>query len=128
MSREPEDVIKGSRRVYMMDSNTLVSIIIPVYGTEQYLPQCIESVCAQTYSHIQIILVDDQSPDACPEICDRYAGMDSRILVVHQNNTGVSGARNTGIRHALGDYVMFVDSDDELSPKAVEVLLRDAYD
>lgn len=110
----------------MDDYNVLVSIIIPVYGTEQYLPYCIESVCKQTYSNIQIILVDDKSPDACPEICDCYARKDSRILVIHQENKGVSGARNTGINHAVGEYIMFVDSDDKLYPNAIEILLKDA--
>ncbi|MBQ2727160.1 MAG: glycosyltransferase family 2 protein [Clostridia bacterium] len=111
-----------------MDRSPLVSIIIPVYGTEDYLPGCIESVCGQSYKNTQIILVDDQSPDSCPEICDRYAEQDHRILVIHQENKGVSGARNTGIRHADGDYIMFVDSDDELYPNAVETLLNDAME
>lgn len=106
--------------------NDFVSIIVPVYGTEAYLPACIESLCGQTYEHIQIVLVDDQSPDACPEICDTYAQRDPRITVIHQKNKGVSGARNTGLDNATGDYVMFVDSDDALYPNAVELLLRDA--
>lgn len=104
----------------------LVSIIVPIYGTEAYLTACIESICKQTYKNIQIILVDDQSPDNCPVICDNYAKKDSRITVIHQKNKGVSGARNTGLAHAVGDYVMFVDSDDELYPNAVEILLEDA--
>ena len=104
----------------------LVSIIVPVYGTEMYLPACIESLCKQTYENIQIILVDDQSPDNCPKICDDFAKKDSRITVIHQSNKGVSGARNTGLLYATGDFVMFVDSDDELYPNAVEVLLDDA--
>jgi glycosyltransferase involved in cell wall biosynthesis len=103
-----------------------VSIIVPVYGTEKYLPACIESICRQTYSDLEIILVDDQSPDKCPEICDSYAQKDSRITVIHQQNKGVSGARNTGLQHATGDYVMFLDSDDELYPEAVEILLSDS--
>lgn len=110
----------------MINSTALVSIIVPVYGTEKYLAACIESLCKQTYSNIEIILVDDQSPDSCPEICDRFAEKDLRITVIHQHNTGVSGARNTGIRQAKGDYYMFVDSDDTLCHDAVEVLLRDA--
>lgn len=104
----------------------LVSIIVPIYGTEAYLTACIESICKQTYKNVQIILVDDQSPDNCPVICDNYAKKDSRITVIHQKNKGVSGARNTGLAHAVGDYVMFVDSDDELYPNAVEALLSDA--
>lgn len=110
----------------MTEHPMIVSIVVPVYGTEDYLPACIDSLCKQTYFHIQIILVDDQSPDRCPEICDRYAEQDSRIVVIHQKNKGVSGARNTGLDHVKGEYVMFVDSDDELRPDAVEILLQDA--
>lgn len=110
----------------MASNDTLVSIVVPVYGTEAYLPSCIDSICNQSYKNIQIILVDDQSPDRCPEICDSYAQKESRILVVHQENKGVSGARNTGMCHASGEYIMFVDSDDMLPSDAVEVLLRDA--
>lgn len=110
----------------MEKGNALVSIIVPVYGTEAYLPACIDSLCRQSYSNIQIILVDDQSPDNCPEICDRYAENDSRITVIHQENKGVSGARNTGMAHAQGEFLMFVDSDDELYSNAVELLIRDA--
>jgi len=110
----------------MEERNVLVSIIVPVYGTEPYLSACIESIRKQTYENIQIILVDDQSPDKCPEICDDYANKDPRITVVHQTNKGVSGARNKGLKHAAGDYIMFVDSDDGLYPNAVENLLKDA--
>lgn len=110
----------------MKDCNVLVSIIVPVYGTETYLSACIESLCNQTYQNIQIILVDDQSPDRCPEICDEYAKKDFRITVIHQKNKGVSGARNTGLQNATGDYVMFVDSDDELYVEAVSILLKDS--
>lgn len=109
----------------MDENNVLVSIVVPVYGTEAYLPACIESLCNQTYSNLQIILVDDQSPDKCPEICDDYAKNDSRIVVVHQKNMGVSGARNTGLRYVTGEYIMFVDSDDEMSLDAVSILLND---
>lgn len=108
-----------------MNVDVLVSIIVPVYGTEAYLPECIESITAQTYTDIELILVDDQSPDGCPQICDAYAQKDDRITVIHQKNTGVSGARNTGIRHAHGAYLMFVDSDDGLFPDAVETMLAD---
>ncbi len=116
----------GKEAKDMKECNTLVSIIVPVYGTEAYLSACIESIRKQTYENIQIILVDDQSPDKCPEICDDHAKKDPRITVIHQKNKGVSGARNTGIDHAIGEYIMFVDSDDELYPEAVEILLRDA--
>lgn len=110
----------------MKDCNMLVSIIVPVYGTEAYLPDCIESLCNQTYKNIQIVLVDDQSPDNCPKICEQYAQKDSRITVIHQQNKGVSGARNTGLKNVTGDYVMFVDSDDVLYPDAVSILLKDS--
>ena len=110
----------------MTSNSVLVSVIVPVYGTESYLPACIDSICNQTYKNIQIILVDDQSPDKCPEICDAYAEKDNRIIVIHQKNKGVSGARNTGLQNATGDYIMFVDSDDELYAEAVEVLLSDS--
>lgn len=103
----------------------LVSIIVPVYGAEDYLPACIESLCNQTYPHLEVILVDDQSPDACPAICDAYAEKDRRIRVIHQTNKGVSGARNTGLAAASGECYLFVDSDDELYPNAVELLLGD---
>ena len=110
----------------MENKEILVSIIVPVYGTEAYLPACIDSIRNQSYKNIQIILVDDQSPDGCPEICDRYAQRDPRILVIHQENKGVSGARNAGLACADGDYIMFVDSDDELYPDAVRAMLQDA--
>lgn len=110
----------------MTNNDTLVSIIVPVYGTEAYLPACIESIRNQSYQNLQIILVDDQSPDGCPEICDQYAWKDSRVLVIHQENKGVSGARNTGLDLASGEYILFVDSDDMLYPDAVEILLRDS--
>lgn len=109
-----------------MNHNPLISIIVPVYGTEAYLPACIDSICNQSYQNLQIILVDDQSPDRCPEICDSYAQKDPRIQVIHQENKGVSGARNTGLQHVTGEYILFVDSDDELFHNAVEILLRDA--
>jgi len=108
----------------METKGALVSIIVPVYGTEAYLSACIDSLCRQTYQNIQIILVDDESPDRCPQICDAYVAKDERIKVVHQKNKGVSGARNTGLDLADGDYVMFLDSDDELYPNAVELLLQ----
>ena len=110
----------------MKERNALVSIIVPVYGTEAYFPACIESLCKQVYENIQIVLVDDQSPDKCPEICDDYARRDHRITVIHQKNKGVSGARNTGLQYAIGEYIMFVDSDDKLHPNAVKILLDDA--
>ena len=92
--------------------NDLISIIIPVYKVEKYLEKCIESVLKQTYTNLQIILVDDGSPDNCGKICDEYAKKDSRIEVIHKANGGLSDARNVGISKAKGRYIGFVDSDD----------------
>lgn len=100
-----------------------ISVIVPVYNVAEYLPNCINSILAQTYSNLQIILVDDGSTDACPEICDNYAQQDSRIQVVHQVNGGLSCARNTGIALATGEYLSFVDSDDYLHPEFYQRLL-----
>lgn len=95
------------------------SIIIPVYRVEQYLDQCVQSVVAQTYREFEVILVDDGSPDNSSALCDRWAEKDSRIRVIHQENQGLSGARNTGIQAASGDYLMFLDSDDWWSGETV---------
>lgn len=102
----------------------LVSIIIPVYKVEDYLSACIDSVLAQTYSNIEIILVDDGSPDDCGKICDRYATAYPQIIALHKTNGGLSDARNAGMQVAKGDYLMFVDSDDLLPPNAVQILLN----
>lgn len=110
----------------IMDSEYLVSVIIPVYNAELYLTQCIDSVLNQTYDNLEIILVDDGSFDECPEICDEYVKKDSRIAVIHQGNKGVSAARNAGIEYSHGDYITFVDSDDELYPEAIKILINDA--
>lgn len=99
-----------------------ISVIIPVYKVEQYLKRCVESVCAQTYQNIEIILVDDGSPDSCPQLCEKYAKKDARIRVIHQENKGLSGARNTGIDHAKGEYLAFLDSDDLWSVHFLESL------
>jgi len=93
----------------------LFSIIIPVYNVEAYLKQCVDSVINQTYKNIEIILVDDGSPDNSPKICDKYAAYDNRIKVIHKENGGLSDARNEGIKKAQGDYLIFVDSDDKLA-------------
>jgi len=102
----------------------LVSIIIPVYGVERYLPQCMESVCGQSYSKLEILVIDDQSPDRSGEIADAFAKADSRVQVFHIANRGAAGARNFGLRQSTGDYVMFVDSDDWLEKDAVETMLK----
>ena len=100
----------------------LISVIIPVYKVEKYLDRCVKSVLAQTYENIEIILVDDGSPDQCPAMCDKYAEEYEKIQVIHQENKGLSGARNTGIDHAKGEYLSFVDSDDIWSPYFLESL------
>ena len=101
-----------------------VSIIVPCYKVEAYLPNCIESVLHQSYPHWELILVDDGSPDRCGEICDRYAGMDKRIKVIHKQNAGVAAARNSGIELATGDYATYLDGDDFLHPDCLKELVR----
>lgn len=92
-----------------------LSVIVPVYNVETYLPECIDSILDQSLSDLELILIDDGSPDKCGEICDNYAERDSRIQVIHQQNCGVSGARNAGLRIAAGEYIGFVDPDDFVS-------------
>ena len=92
--------------------NDLISVIVPVYNVEKYLNKCIESIVNQSYTNLEIILVDDGSPDNCPAICDVWAEKDSRIKVIHKKNGGLSDARNAGLAIATGEYISFVDSDD----------------
>lgn len=101
-----------------------ISIIVPVYKVERYLFECVDSLLAQTFSDIEIILVDDGSPDRCGEICDHYAQMDARVRVIHQKNGGLSRARNAGAALARGEYICFVDSDDYVAPTYCETLYR----
>ena len=110
-----------------MDGN-LISVIIPVYRVEQYLRRCVDSVLAQTYAQIEVILVDDGSTDDCPAICDAYAREDKRVRVIHQENVGLSGARNAGIEAAKGAWLSFVDSDDYLAPEFLERLYQACTD
>ena len=100
----------------------LVSIIVPVYKVEQYLKRCMDSVLNQTYKNIEIILVNDGSPDNCPALCDKYAKIDSRVRVIHKENGGLSSARNVALDSVKGDYIFFVDSDDWLALDTLEVL------
>lgn len=103
----------------------LVSVIIPVYKVEAYLCQCVDSILGQTYRDLEIILVDDGSPDGCPDICDNYALQDSRVKVIHKVNGGLSDARNVGLEAACGEYVIFVDSDDYWAgPEVLNNLVR----
>lgn len=100
-----------------------VSIVVPVYNVENYLKRCIESIINQTYQKIEIILVNDGSTDSSPEICNEFARMDNRIRVIHQKNVGLSGARNTGINEATGNYIYFIDSDDYVKNNTIESLI-----
>lgn len=100
----------------------LISVILPIYNVAQFLPRCIESVCSQTYDNLEIILVDDGSPDDCGDICDKYAEKDNRIVVVHKQNGGLSDARNKGAEIANGEYITFIDSDDYVTDTYVEYL------
>lgn len=105
-----------------VQKNELISIIVPVYQVEAYLPACVESVLKQTYSDWELILVDDGSKDDSGELCDQYAQQDSRIKVIHQENGGVSAARNAGLEEAQGEYIAFLDSDDLIKPDYFQVL------
>ena len=98
----------------------IVSIIVPIYNVQAYLPECIESVLAQSFHDYEIILVNDGSPDNCADICEKYSQRDSRIRVIHKENGGLSSARNAGLKVATGKYVFFLDSDDVISPDLLE--------
>lgn len=102
----------------------LISIIVPVFRVEPYIKRCVDSILAQTYSNIEVILVDDGSDDGCPAICDEYKKKDSRVVVVHKPNGGLSSARNAGIRIAKGKYIGFVDSDDAIEADMYEFLWK----
>lgn len=98
--------------VIVMNKSKKISVIIPVYKVEKYIDQCVKSVINQTYDNLEIILIDDGSPDKCPEICDKYASKDERIIVIHKKNGGLASSRNVGLDVASGDLISFVDSDD----------------
>ena len=101
-----------------------VSIIVPVYQVENYIRQCVDSILAQTFTDFELILVDDGSKDQSGQICDAYAGMDERVKVIHKENGRASDARNRGLDQAIGNYFMFVDSDDYIAPTMVERLYK----
>lgn len=103
-----------------------VTVIIPVYNAENYLVECINSVIEQTYRELQIILIDDGSNDSSGQICDQYQKCDSRIEVIHQENSGVGSARNIGLNHALGNYITFIDCDDVINGQMIEILVEKA--
>ena len=106
-----------------MQQDTLISVIVPVYKVEKYLVRCVDSILGQTYSNLEVILVDDGSPDGSGAICDEYAQKDARIRVIHKENGGLSSARNAGIDIATGEYFGFVDSDDWIEPDTYETML-----
>ena len=103
--------------------NKKVSIIVPVYNVEGYIEECLSSLCEQTYTNIEIIVVDDGSTDRSGNICDMYSQKDQRIVVYHKENGGLSSARNYGLLYIKGEYVTFIDSDDYLNSNAIEIML-----
>ncbi len=107
-----------------MQNQPLISVIVPVYNVEKYLKKCVESIQNQTYRNLEIILVDDGSPDNCPKICDELAAMDERIRTVHRQNGGLSAARNSGLSVAKGEWIAFVDSDDYIDNDTYEKLYQ----
>lgn len=102
----------------------MISVIVPVYKVEKYLKRCVRSIQKQTYTDLEIILIDDGSPDACGKICDEFSNEDKRIKVIHKENEGLSAARNTGLQYAMGEYITFVDSDDYISETCYERLIN----
>lgn len=105
-------------------TNSLISVIVPVYKCEKYLKRCVGSILSQSYSNIEILLIDDGSPDGSPAICDSFAAADKRVKVFHKENGGASSARNVGLENAKGEYICFVDSDDFVTENAVYDLWR----
>ena len=103
-----------------------VSVIVPIYNVENYLDNCVQSILRQTYRNLEILLVDDGSPDRCPQMCDKYARQDERIRVIHKENGGLGDARNAGIREATGKYLLYVDSDDRIREDLVSVTVEAA--
>ena len=106
----------------------MISIIVPVYNTEKYLPRCIDSILAQSFTDFEVLLVDDGSPDGSGEICDNYIAKDSRIRVFHKQNEGVSSARNMGLDNAIGEWVTFVDADDWIEKDTLEQCIENSKD
>lgn len=106
--------------------NEKISIIVPIYRVEKYIHRCVDSILNQTYHNLEIILVDDGSPDGCPAICDEYAKQDERVIVIHQKNQGLSAARNAGLDKASGKYIFFVDSDDFIEENVIKIMVESA--
>ena len=111
-----------------MIMNNTISVIVPVYNVEEWLDQCVESIVKQTYSQLEIILVDDGSPDNCPRKCDEWAQKDKRIKVIHKKNGGLSSARNAALEIATGEYVSFIDSDDYIHKDMYKIMLEKLID
>ncbi|MBQ6298769.1 MAG: glycosyltransferase family 2 protein [Bacteroidales bacterium] len=105
-------------------NNSLISIIVPVYNVKDYVGRCLESIAAQTYSDIEVIIIDDGSTDGSGAICDEFCQIDNRFCVIHQKNAGLGFARNTGLDKANGEYILFVDSDDSIVPETLETAYR----
>lgn len=101
-----------------------ISVIVPIYNVEKYINKCVESILNQSYKNLEVILVDDGSPDNCGNICDDFSKQDARVITIHKKNGGLSSARNVGIENATGDYLLFVDSDDFLDKNACELLVN----
>ena len=116
-------MFNGSRTMTVRNRSGLISVIIPVYNVAAELPRCLDSVLANTYRNLEIICIDDGSPDNCGEILDEYAAKDGRVIVIHQRNQGVAAARNHGMKIAHGDAVAFIDSDDWIHPQYFEILV-----
>lgn len=106
----------------------LISVVVPIYKVEKYLKNCIDSILAQTYKNLEVILVNDGSPDRCGKICDEYANRDIRVIVIHKENGGLSSARNAGLEISKGEYIIFIDSDDWIDKNYIESLHQDLKD
>lgn len=104
--------------------NSLISVIVPVYNAAKYLPECLRSICGQTYTDLEILLIDDGSTDGSGQICDSFAHQDNRVRVIHKCNGGVASSRNAGLRAVTGSYIMFVDSDDTIDREMISVLYQ----
>ncbi len=120
--------IERKRRLNNMEKKPLISVIVPIYNVEKYLDRCIKSIVNQTYENLEIILVDDGSPDNSPKMCDEWAKKDKRIKVIHKENGGVSSARNIGIDKSRGEWITFVDADDYIEPTYAEDMLAVSND
>lgn len=111
-----------------MKNNPKISIVVPAYKVQDYVLECLESIAAQTYKNIEVVVIDDGSPDDSGVICDDYAKKDARFHVIHQKNGGLSAARNRGLKEATGKYIAFVDSDDSVAPEYIEKLYQSIHD